>query len=58
MKKCDHKFVHLDTNTWTDTSGAYQIGWFRIDRFFCEKCLEEKSVKKEEWARDKPEWYS
>lgn len=54
---CAHKFVHLETKKWTDASGTYQIGWLRMDRFFCEKCLEQRQEKKEEWSRNKPEWY-
>jgi hypothetical protein len=57
MNNCDHKFVHLDTTRWTDMSGTYAIGFFKVDRFFCEKCLEQKEVKKEAWQRDTPDWY-
>jgi hypothetical protein len=55
---CDHKFVHLDTIKKHDTSG-YNTQFIRIDRFFCEKCLEQKEVRKSEYAysRETPEWY-
>lgn len=54
---CDHVFVHLETIKKTDTTGTYQIGWKRTDRFFCQKCLEQRETYKSEWSRDKPEWY-
>lgn len=53
---CEHKFVHLETIKKYD-SGGYQTRWICIDRFFCEKCLCEKEIKKEEYNREKPEWY-
>lgn len=53
---CEHKFVHFDTLKSKENS-TYQIGWKRIDRFFCEKCLEYKDKEQKEWSRDRPEWY-
>lgn len=54
--ECDHKFVYLETTKHTENS-VYQIGWTRIDRYYCEKCLEYRNKVMEEWSRDKPEWY-
>ena len=53
---CDHKYVHLETVKRTE-SGAYQIRWIRIERYYCERCLESCDVKKEHWSRERPEWY-
>lgn len=53
---CEHKFVHFETFK-SRESGIYQTGWKRVDRFFCEKCLEYKDVEQMEWSRDKPIWY-
>jgi len=56
--KCNHKYVHLETIKKQDLNATgYQIGWKRIDRFYCEKCLEYKDKVNEEWSRDKPDWY-
>ena len=56
MEKCEHKFVFLETIKFQEKS-TYQIGWNRIDKYFCEKCLEYKDKQIKEWSRDKPEWY-
>lgn len=53
---CDHKFVHLETIR-KDRYDNYCTHFLRIDRFYCEKCLQEKEVKKEDWCRETPEWY-
>lgn len=44
---CEHKFVHLrNENYWRSTS-RYSREFVTIDYYFCEKCLEEKEVKKD-----------
>ena len=53
---CEHKFVHLDTIRKNYADG-WGTNWILVDRFYCEKCLEEKEVKKEKWSRERPEWY-
>ncbi len=55
-KGCKHKYIHLDTSKWT-TSEGYNLGFYRKDRFFCEKCLEQKVIEKHEYSRDTPDWY-
>lgn len=54
--ECEHKWVFIDS-IYGSESGTYQIGWKRLDRFFCEKCLQQKEVKKEEWNRETPAWW-
>lgn len=54
---CDHKFTFLRTAKKVDGSGSYHSHFVRIDTFFCEKCLEQKTVRKEEYSRETPEWY-
>jgi hypothetical protein len=54
---CEHKFVHLRTAKWTDDSGGYSTGYFRVDTFFCEQCLQYKRIKQEGYHRGHPEWY-
>jgi hypothetical protein len=54
---CEHKFVHFDTLKSKDYSGHYHIYWKRVDKFFCEKCLEYKDKITDGYSRDKPEWY-
>ncbi len=53
---CDHKFVHLDTSKFTE-SESYNFRFVRIDRFFCEHCLEDRTKVRTECSRDTPEWY-
>ena len=38
-------------------SGTFQIHWIKTDRFFCERCLEQKATTTDEWSREKPDWY-
>ena len=55
---CKHKFVHLKTESWLNKL-RYTNSYYMIEYFFCEKCLEEKLVKKEESCsiyKDAPEW--
>jgi len=53
---CEHKWVHLDTKKKTDY-GGYQTRFVRIDQFFCEKCLETKEKRQDEYSRDTPDWF-
>jgi hypothetical protein len=58
VSECEHRYEHLDTSRWHDSGGAvYQIQWVRTDRFFCTRCLDIREVRKEEWSREKPDWY-
>lgn len=58
---CEHKFVHLETTKTRAVDGGYcgiDIDWRRVDRFFCEKCLE--IVEKVTGAPadvPKPDWF-
>jgi hypothetical protein len=54
---CDHKWVHLETHKETKTYNSYSCVYIKIDRFFCEKCLETKEIKREERLLEKPSWY-
>lgn len=54
--ECEHQWVFIESKYSSDP-GAYQICWKRLDRFYCQKCLEQKEVKKQEWDREKPEWF-
>jgi hypothetical protein len=60
---CNHKFVHFDTLYKKTTVGGgnpflphYSIRK-RIDRFFCERCLELKDVIKEQISEYPPDWW-
>jgi hypothetical protein len=55
--QCDHKYVHLETSRWHDSGGGYQTRWVRIDRFFCERCLKTRELRRDEYSREQPEWY-
>jgi hypothetical protein len=55
-KECEHKFILLETIR----KSYYEnhcTKFVRIDRFYCEKCLEQKETRKEDWCRETPEWY-
>jgi len=56
MQECKHKWVHLETIKRVESHG-YQSEYIKIDRFFCEKCLEQKETRKSEYSRETPEWY-
>lgn len=62
MEKCEHKWVFMETVKHRGERGSWGMSsckeWKRIDRFYCEKCLEIKEIVKTApgWE-DKPEWY-
>jgi len=56
MSECDHVYRHLETNKHTEYEGWHHL-WVKVDRFYCEKCLEIKVKKQEVYSREKPDWY-
>lgn len=61
MGECEHKWVHLETvkeksRYVPNTSGSY-TPWLRIDRFFCEKCLETTEKRRSEYCKIQPDWF-
>lgn len=62
-KVCEHKYVHKETireKVSYGRSSSRSENFIQIDYYFCEKCLEEKTVKKE-WCgqlhySDCPDW--
>ena len=59
---CEHKFVFMETvrqHGIMPSFGYYDaVDWKRIDRFYCEKCLEIKEIVKTEYGyKDKPDWF-
>jgi len=54
---CEHNYQFLRTAKFTDNRGNYNTHFFRVDTFFCTKCLEQKELKKDEYSRDTPAWY-
>ena len=59
--KCEHKYVHLETvkEKPQGISGTYSYtDWKRVDRFFCEKCLEVVERTKTASGRgEQPDWF-
>lgn len=53
---CNHKFEFLRTSKYTESYG-YNIRFIRNDVFYCTECLEYKTINKEAYARDTPDWY-
>ncbi len=45
---CEHKFVHKGTYSFRQRTGRYTVKFVMNDRYFCEKCLEQKVVKQEQ----------
>lgn len=54
--KCDHSFVHLESRFRAE-AGGYSTHYIRTDTFFCQKCLEYRNLTKDEWSRERPEWW-
>lgn len=62
-KECEHKYVHKETTRERISYGRSSSrceDFVQTDTYFCEKCLEEKTVKKE-WCgqphySDCPDW--
>lgn len=55
-EQCNHSWQHQETIKKTN-SGDYNIEYIRIDRYYCQNCLEIKDLKKSEYSRKCPEWY-
>lgn len=57
---CDHRFVHFETR-YIYIQRKYGSSTFkRLDRFFCEKCCEEKVTEKEcqDYEDKNPIWFN
>ena len=56
---CRHKWVHKSSDGYYYFHNRNWCTYVYMDNYFCEKCLEEKGVKKE-WRNDhyepRPEW--
>jgi hypothetical protein len=56
---CRHRFVFLRNESWYEKH-RYCSYYYSIDFFFCEKCLEEKTTKKESGSvgiyEQEPDW--
>ncbi len=62
MNECEHKWVFMETVKQRGERASFGISpqkeWKRIDRFYCEKCLEIKELTKTAPGyQDKPEWF-
>jgi hypothetical protein len=55
---CEHKWV-FQTSDYKITEGNYyNNAYYRIDTYFCEKCLKIKEIEaKYESGRNTPYWY-
>lgn len=56
---CEHKWVHFETSYIYKDNYPASSQFKRIDRFFCEKCCEEKVVEKSCYTYEdrRPEWF-
>lgn len=55
---CEHKLIHMDVKKYR-TSEGFNDKFTRVDQFYCEKCGEIITKKKEGYARKSAEldWY-
>ncbi len=53
---CKHRYVLLRSARWTEDSG-YNTRFRRLDVFYCESCLEQKEIPRDEYSRETPNWY-
>lgn len=61
MDNCEHKFVHIRNDSYYRSTSRYSWEYACIDYYFCEKCLEEKEIKKNVRVNDHeldklPDW--
>jgi hypothetical protein len=62
MSQCEHQYVYFETVKQQGSRASFGMSpakqWKRIDRFYCEKCLDykDKIVTAEGWE-EKPDWY-
>lgn len=59
MDNCNHIFKLAEIIYYRrGYSHSRSVYWHRIDRFFCEKCLYQEEVKKEEMTYgERPDWF-
>ena len=62
-KKCEHEYVHKETDRKRQSHGrsdSRSETWIQNDIYFCQKCLEEKTVEKwwcgMEHEHGRPDW--
>lgn len=53
---CNHKWMHLDTKKYYENRD-FNTKFTRIDNFYCENCCEIKTITKEDYTRNEPDWY-
>lgn len=56
VNKHEHKFIFIESIKRRERAGHNDL-FRKIDRFFCERCLETREVEKHEYSRDIPDWY-
>lgn len=55
-QKCEHSYVHLETIRYTE-AGGYSTKYVRVDRYYCQRCLDTKEFRRSDYEREIPEWY-
>jgi len=56
MVECKHKFVFKDSDGYWANDGRNSVRYYHVDNYFCEKCLEEKSIEKRHSCFDSEKW--
>jgi len=54
---CSHKFAHLSTHCRKKYDGEGISDYYRIDRFFCERCLHTETKKYTHRGREYSDWW-
>ncbi len=54
---CEHKFVYIDSKKWISRGGYRPFEYTKVNRFFCEKCLQTKEIERKEVSWGEPDWY-
>lgn len=57
LLECQHKWVHLETFYSSESAGCRRRNYKRVDRFYCEKCLKQEDIVKEQESTKIPRWY-
>jgi len=53
-----HKWIYMETTYARPRESGNRVYCYkRVDRFFCETCLEQNEVKREEHLDSRPDWY-
>lgn len=56
-ESCRHEFQHMDSKKHKEGRSFGLPTWYRVDQFYCTKCLEIQTKKRSDSDWNQPEWY-